>query len=55
MYTLPLAIRTFYGHSPMTLGKFMAALVMIVAPIIVVYIFLQKYIIGGVVAGAVKS
>jgi len=55
LYTLPLAIRTFYGTFSNDLGKIMAALVMIVAPIIVVYIFLQKYIIGGVVAGAVKS
>ena len=55
LYTLPLAIRTFYGTCSNDLGKIMAALVMIVAPIILVYIFLQKYIIGGVVAGAVKS
>ena len=55
LYTLQLAIRTFYGTFSNDLGKIMAALVMIVAPIIVVYIFLQKYIIGGVVAGAVKS
>lgn len=55
LYTLPLAIRTFYGTFSNDLGKIMAALVMIVAPIILVYIFLQKYIIGGVVAGAVKS
>ena len=49
LYTLPLAIRTFYGTFSNDLGKIMAALVMIVAPIIVVYIFPQKYIIGGVV------
>ena len=55
LYTLPLAIRTFYGTFSNDLGKIMAALVMIVAPIILVYIFLQKYIIGGVVAGAVKG
>ena len=55
LYTLPLAIRTFYGTFSNDLGKIMAALVMIVAPIILVYIFLQKYIIGGVVAGGGKS
>lgn len=55
LYTLPLAIRTFYGTFSNDLGKIMAALVMIVLPIIAVYIFLQKYIIGGVIAGAVKS
>lgn len=55
LFTLPLAIRKFYGIFTNDLAKIMAGLVMIVAPIIVVYIFLQKYIIGGVVAGAVKS
>lgn len=34
LYTLPLAIRTFYGTFSNDLGKIMAALVMIVAPII---------------------
>jgi raffinose/stachyose/melibiose transport system permease protein len=33
----------------------MAALVLTVAPILVLYLFLQKEIIDGVVAGAVKS
>ena len=33
----------------------MAALVLTVFPILVLYIFLQKYIISGVVSGAVKS
>lgn len=33
----------------------MAALLMMVLPVIIVYIFLQKYIVGGVISGAVKS
>ena len=33
----------------------MAALVLTVAPILILYLFLQKQIISGVVAGAVKS
>ena len=36
-------------------GVIMAALVLTVAPILVLYLFLQKEIIDGVVAGAVKS
>ena len=32
----------------------MAALVLTVAPIVILYLFLQKQIIDGVVAGAVK-
>ena len=55
LYTLPLAIRTFYGTFSSDLGKIMAALLMMVLPVIIVYIFLQKYIVGGVISGAVKS
>ena len=33
----------------------MAALVLTVAPLLILYLFLQKHIIDGVVAGAVKS
>lgn len=55
LYTLPLAIRTFYGSFSNDLGKIMAALLMMVLPVIIVYIFLQKYIVGGVISGAVKS
>lgn len=55
LHTLPIAIRTFVGTFSSDYGNMMAALVMTVFPVIVVYIALQKYIIGGVVAGAVKS
>lgn len=54
-YTLPIAIRTFYGEFSSDYGNIMAGLVLSVAPVIVIYILLQKYIIGGIVAGAVKS
>lgn len=55
LYTLPIAIRTFYGTFSNDYGYIMAGLVMSVVPVIIVYICLQKHIIGGVVAGAVKS
>ena len=55
LYTLPLAIRTFYGTFSSDLGKIMESLLMMVLPFIIVYIFLQKYIVGGVISGAVKS
>ena len=38
----------------MDYGAIMAALVMTTIPVIVLYIFLQKQIINGVTAGAVK-
>lgn len=55
LYTLPLAIRTFYGTFSNDYGNIMAGLILSMLPIVILYIFLQKYIIGGVVAGAVKS
>lgn len=53
--TLPLSTYTFYGTYSADYGTIMAALVLTVAPLLMVYLFLQKQIISGVVAGAVKS
>ncbi|HOO26964.1 MAG TPA: carbohydrate ABC transporter permease [Lachnospiraceae bacterium] len=55
LYTLPLSTYTFYGTYSADYGVIMAALVLTVAPILILYLFLQKQIINGVVAGAVKS
>ena len=55
LYTLPIAIRTFYGTFSSDYGYIMAGLVMTIIPIIIVYVIFQRKIIGGVVAGAVKS
>ena len=55
LYTLPIATKMFYGTYSSDLGLIMASLLMVAAPVIVLYLFLQKYIIAGVVAGAVKS
>lgn len=55
LYTLPLAIRIFYGTYSNDYGKIMAGLILSIIPVIALYCFLQKYVIGGVVAGAVKS
>lgn len=55
LLTLPLSTYKFYGTYSADLGTIMAALVLTVAPVLVLYVFLQKYIISGVVSGAVKS
>ncbi|SFR58184.1 carbohydrate ABC transporter permease [Anaeromicropila populeti] len=52
--TLPLSTYAFYGTYSADYGAIMASLVLTVAPILILYLFLQKYIISGVVAGAVK-
>ena len=54
--TIPILIQYFkgsYGHVAM--GPMMACIMMTVLPIIIIYICLQKYIIKGVIAGAVKG
>ena len=55
LYTLPLSTYAFYGTYSADYGVIMAALVLTVAPLLILYLFLQKHIIDGVVAGAVKS
>lgn len=55
LYTLPIATQMFYGTYSSDLRLIMASLIMVVIPVIILYLFLQKYIIAGVVAGAVKS
>ena len=54
LYTLPLSTYVFYGTYSANYGVIMAALVLTVAPIVILDLFLQKQIIDGVVAGAVK-
>lgn len=55
LFTLPLSTYAFYGTYSADYGTIMAALVLTLAPILILYLFLQKQIISGVVAGAVKS
>lgn len=55
LQTLPIATRVFYGAFSSDLNLLMAALVLMIVPIFVLYLFLQKHIINGVVAGAVKG
>lgn len=55
LFTLPLSTYAFYGTYSADYGSIMAALVLTVLPILVLYLFLQKQIVRGVVAGAVKS
>ena len=53
LLTLPLSTYSFYGTYSADYGTIMAGLLLCVIPILVLYIILQKQIIGGVVAGAV--
>ena len=55
LYTIPIATKLFQGAYGNSMDLLMAALVMAIIPVIILYLALQKYIIAGVVAGAVKS
>src|SRR5512141_2171245 len=54
--TIPIAIQYLMGgYGSIDMGAMMAMLVLAIIPIVIFYLFLQKYIIEGVVAGAVKG
>ena len=54
--TIPMAIQYFRGsYGRVEMGPMMACIMITVIPIIVLYLSCQKYIIEGVVAGAVKG
>ncbi|MBQ2847561.1 MAG: carbohydrate ABC transporter permease [Clostridia bacterium] len=55
--TLPVAVQMALtgGYGNKDMGALMAMLVLTILPIIIFYLFCQKYIIKGVVAGAVKG
>ena len=54
LLTLPLSTYSFYGTYSADYGTIMAGLLLCVIPILILYMVLQKQIINGVVAGAVK-
>ena len=53
--TLPVAIFNFVSYAYVDWGGLMAAAVLITLPIILLSIFLQKYLVSGLTAGAVKG
>lgn len=53
--TLPIAIYGFVSYAAVDWGGLMAAAVFITLPIILLSLFMQKYIISGLTAGAVKG
>ena len=54
--TVPMAVQYLQGgYGSVDMGAMMGTLVLAIVPIIIFYLFCQKYIIEGVVAGAVKG
>lgn len=54
LYTIPIATKVFYGTYSTDTGLIMASLMLAMLPILVLFLFMQKYIVEGFAAGAVK-
>jgi raffinose/stachyose/melibiose transport system permease protein len=55
LHTIPLAVNRFFGQYLNQWDKALAALVLSIIPIVVFFLFLQKNIIRGISAGALKG
>lgn len=54
-YTLQLGLRTFRGTAGVEWQKFMAASLIVMAPTIIMYAFMQKHILEGMAQGGIKG
>lgn len=55
LYPITRGLYVFQGQYQVDMTQQMAALIMVSAPLILAYIFLQRYIVDGIVSGAVKA
>jgi multiple sugar transport system permease protein len=55
LYTLQLGLRSFRGTAGVEWQKFMAASLIVLVPTVLIYFFMQKYIIQSVAIGGVKG
>ena len=55
MRTLPIGMNDFIGQYGIRYGELMASSVMVSVPVIVLFMFLQRYFVAGMTAGATKG
>lgn len=54
-YTIQIAIKNYIGHMGVDWNSILSASIISIVPILILFIFLQKYIIGGIVSSGVKG
>ncbi|MFB2533438.1 carbohydrate ABC transporter permease [Paracoccus sp. p4-l81] len=52
---LPVGLYQFFGHQEVRWNELMAASLVGILPVMLIYVFLQRYIVAGLTAGAVKE
>jgi multiple sugar transport system permease protein len=55
MFTLPVALANLSGERVMDTELMMAGSVLTVLPVLLVFLFLQRYYVEGITAGSVKG
>ena len=55
MYTGPVGLRFFVGGYSQQWGYFAAGSIVAAIPVVLLFLFLQKYLVSGLTAGAVKG
>ncbi len=55
MYTAPVGLRFFVGGFSQQWGYFAAGSIIVSVPVVVLFLYLQKYLISGLTAGSVKG
>ncbi|MBD89211.1 MAG: ABC transporter [Deltaproteobacteria bacterium] len=54
-FTLPVAVQGYVGEKSIEWGRFAAASVLVSVPVMALFFALQKHLVGGLTAGAVKG
>jgi arabinogalactan oligomer/maltooligosaccharide transport system permease protein len=55
LYTAPVGLRFFVGGFSQSWGYFAAGAIIVSIPVVALFMFLQKYLVSGLTAGAVKG